>query len=207
MVSPYEGLQACADLELALGALEAELYFHVAEHAPDRISIHAGVAVHRGCAIVTPGPTFSGKTTLIAALVRAGALYFSDEYAFLDKDGLVHPFPRPLSVREPGRENTHWPVERLGGVKGTRPVPIGVVAVTQYRPDAEFEPQPRSRGRGMLALLANTLPGEDRSAQALSVTRRAVETALILEGERGEACTAAPALLRAVEEMTGGTGQ
>ena len=59
----------------------------------------------------------------------------------------------------------------------------------------------------MLALLANTLPGEDRSAQALSVTRRAVETAPILEGGRGEAGTAAPALLRAVEEMTGGTGQ
>ena len=87
VVSPYEGLQACADLELALGALEAELYFHVAELLRTTISIHAGVAVHRGRAIVTPGPAFSGKTTLIAALVRAGALYFSDEYAFLDKDG------------------------------------------------------------------------------------------------------------------------
>ena len=55
----------------------------------------------------------------------------------------------------------------------------------------------------MLALLANTLPGKDRSAQALSVTHRAVETALILEGERGEAETAVPALMSAAEEIAG----
>ena len=39
----------------------------------------------RGRAIVIPGRTFSGKSTLVAELVRAGATYYSDEYAVEDE--------------------------------------------------------------------------------------------------------------------------
>ena len=35
----------------------------------------------------------------MAALVRAGAEYYSDEFAPLDAGGLVHPFAKPLSIR------------------------------------------------------------------------------------------------------------
>jgi hypothetical protein len=31
----------------------------------------------------------------VAELVRAGATYYSDEFAVLDSRGRVHPFPRP----------------------------------------------------------------------------------------------------------------
>jgi hypothetical protein len=199
VVSPHETDQTCRDRELALSLLEAEFHLHVATHAPNRIFIHAGVAVHRHRAIVIPGASLSGKTSLVAALVRAGALYFSDEFAFLDEDGLVYPFPQPLSIRGDGISDTKWPVERLGGRKGTEPVPIGVIAITSYRPGAEWKPRQRSRGQGMLALLSHTLPARDRPADALAVTRRAVETAVVLEGERGEAELVAPALLEAVD--------
>jgi uridine kinase len=41
--------------------------------------------------IAIPGRSFSGKTSLVTALVRAGAVYYSDEFAVIDRDGLVRP--------------------------------------------------------------------------------------------------------------------
>ena len=49
-----------------------------------------------GHGIMLPGYSFAGKTTLVAEFVRAGALYYSDEYAVLDRDRFAHPYPRPL---------------------------------------------------------------------------------------------------------------
>jgi hypothetical protein len=200
VVSPWEGDQRCHDWELALAVLEGELHYHVAANAPDRISVHAGAVVHRDRAIVLPGPSLAGKTTLVAALVRAGAVYFSDEYAFLDAEGLVHPYPRPLSVRVDGEQDVKWPVERVGGVKGTRPVPLGVLALTSYRPGAQWKPQRRSQGRGVTALFSNAPSATDRPAQVLAVTHRAVAPALVFESERGEADTVAAALLEIADQ-------
>ena len=87
---------ASADDGSGLAALEAALRAHVALQSPDRIFVHAGVVAVRGRAIVLPGTSYCGKTTLVAALVRAGATYFSDEFAVLDERGAVHPYPKPL---------------------------------------------------------------------------------------------------------------
>ena len=65
---------------------------HLAERARNRIFIHAGVVGWQGRAIVIPGRSFSGKSTLVAALLQAGATYYSDEFAVLDGRGYVHPF-------------------------------------------------------------------------------------------------------------------
>src|SRR5688500_445713 len=45
----------------------------VAEHAVDRVFIHAGVVGCRGRAVVIPASSFRGKTTLVAELVKRGA--------------------------------------------------------------------------------------------------------------------------------------
>lgn len=200
VISPWEGDRRCRDWELALAVLEGELHYHVAANAPGRISVHAGAVVHHGRVIVIPGASLSGKTTLVAALVRAGALYFSDEFAFLDEEGLVHPYPRPLSVKGGGVDDLKLPVERVGGVKGTKPAPIGVLALTSYRPSAQWKPQLRSRGRGVVGLLTNAPSANDRPAQALAVVRRAVEPAIVLESERGEADAVAASLLEIAEK-------
>jgi hypothetical protein len=34
--------------------------------------------------------SYSGKTTLVSELIRAGATYYSDEYAVIDERGRVH---------------------------------------------------------------------------------------------------------------------
>src|SRR5689334_7192989 len=69
------------DLDEALLRLESALHLYVAEKARRRLFLYAGVVSWNDRAIVLPGRTMSGKTTLVAALVRAGARYYSAEYA------------------------------------------------------------------------------------------------------------------------------
>ena len=75
------------ELEDIFALLEYEFEMHVAEQASRRVFVHAGAVGWNGRAIVLPGQTRSGKTTLVAALVRAGATYYSDEYAVIDTQG------------------------------------------------------------------------------------------------------------------------
>src|SRR5207249_4859741 len=90
------------DLPRLLHELESDLSLYVATEARRRVFVHAGVVGWRGKAILLPGSSLSGKSTLVAELVRAGATYYSDEYAVLDAQGRVFPFARPLSMRAGG---------------------------------------------------------------------------------------------------------
>src|SRR6187401_1422164 len=109
-------------LDEALETFAADVQLHVAERAARRVFVHAGVVGWGGRAIVLPGRSFSGKTTLVLELVRAGATYYSDDYAVFDARGRVHPFPRQLSIRENGAHaQERHPVEALGGVAGELP--------------------------------------------------------------------------------------
>jgi hypothetical protein len=184
------------DLRLALGILDAELRMYIALHAPDHVFVHAGVVGVEDRAIVLPGRSFAGKTTLVAALVRAGAEYWSDEYAVLDADGLVHPYPKPLSVRiDDTRETDEQPVESLGGRAGDRPLPVAVIAFTNYRPGAAWALSARTAGEGAVKLLEHSIAARSRPDQVLAAVRRAAADAMVLEGDRGDADEAAGALL------------
>src|SRR5882672_7568667 len=81
-----------------LDAFESHVQLTVAEHAPRRVFVHAGVVGWNGRAILIPGLSHSGKTTLVHQLVRAGATYYSDEYEVVDARELVHPSPRPIAI-------------------------------------------------------------------------------------------------------------
>ena len=186
-------------LDVALVVFQRELRLFVALEAPGLVFVHAGVVAHRGHAIVIPGKTWSGKTSLVRALVRAGAEYYSDEYAPLDEHGLVHPFPKPLSLRRGGGQVDHA-VESLGGVAGTDPVPVGLVAATTYERDAEWAPARLTPGEGVLALLGDTLPAQTRPAEWMPTLRIATQGAVILQGTRGEADDLAPVLLATLED-------
>jgi hypothetical protein len=63
------------------------------------LGMHAGVVSAPSGLIVMPGHSGLGKTTLVAALVRAGFGYVSDEALAIDRDTLIAtPFPRPLAL-------------------------------------------------------------------------------------------------------------
>jgi hypothetical protein len=192
------------DLRLALGILDAELRMYIALHAPDHVFVHAGVVGVGESAIVLPGRSFAGKTTLVAALVQAGAEYWSDEYAVLDADGLVHPYPKPLSVRIDGtRATEERTIESLGGRAGDRPLPVALIAFTSYRPGAVWSPRPCTTGEGAIKLLEHSIAARSRPEQALAAVRRATTNAAILQGDRGDAEEAASVLLSQSQQPTG----
>ena len=177
------------ELFQALDAFESDLQLYVAETAPRRVFVHAGVVRWRGKAIVIPGRSFSGKTTLTAELVKAGATYYSDEYAVLDGQGRVHPYRRRLSVRENGHleKPKKYAVESLGGRSGIKPLPVGLVIVSKYRPGAKWRPQQVSAGEGALALMANTVSVRRQPETTLATLRKVVARAPVFKGTRGEA--------------------
>jgi len=188
-------------LELALALLETELRLWVARKAPGAIFIHAGVVGHHGLTIVIPGVSFAGKTTLVAALVRHGATYYSDEFAVLDEHGFVRPYAKPLSLRDDNKMQTEHPVESLGGVAGDEPLRIGAIVVTSYRPGAVWQPRRLSPGEGAMALLANAVPARERPVEAMRAITRCSEGAIAIESDRDEADAIAPLLLAEVERL------
>src|SRR3954449_8576015 len=192
---PGESLRASSDLDVALGVLDSQLRTFIAMAAPDHVFVHAGVVAFDDLAVVIPGPTFSGKTTLVAACVRAGALYYSDELTALDRDGLVHPYPKPLSMRVNGFSQIDHDVATLGGTAGTLAAPVGSIIFAQYRPDAAWRPRHLSPGDAVLALLANTAQAHERPGEVLAAITRAVDGAVLLEGERGDAAEVVEQLL------------
>jgi hypothetical protein len=191
-----ERIAQAASARDLLKHLESWLRLTIAIRSPQRIFVHAGVVGWRGRALLLPGRSHSGKTTLVAALVRAGATYFSDEYAVLDDTGRVHPFAKPLSIRGPdGGAARKYPVEALGGRAATRPLPVGLVAVTRYRAGARWRPRTLSPAEGLFALLSNTPTALTRSEDALRTLNRVVLNAVTLRGARAEADRIAPLLL------------
>ena len=186
----YDALQLARtkDLELVLKTFESELQLLVAEFARRRTFVHAGVVGWKNQAVVIPGLSLTGKTTLVSKLVQAGAKYYSDEYAVFDERGRVHPFPRLLGIRRPNEfETSRVDVASLGGVPGTRPLPVRLVISTKYRAGARWRPRQLTRGRGVLELLANTVSARSQTRLAFKTLPRAIQGAEVLKGVRGEA--------------------
>jgi len=191
----WDRIARTMDLGELLEALEVNMRMFAAEFARRRIFIHAGVVGVRGQAILIPGRSFTGKTTLVAELVRAGARYYSDEFAVLDERGRVHPFLKPLSLREgSGYGQTDHPVERFG-MPGEKPLPVGLVVVSEYGEGASWEPQLLSPGEGALELLANAVAARRDPERVLSTLQEVVSQAPVLKGDRGEARETAEAIL------------
>lgn len=185
-------------LEHSLIVLDGQIRVHLAAHAPELTFAHAGVVAHNEKALILPGYSFAGKTTLVAALVQKGAVYYSDEFAVLDDRGLVHPYAKPLSLRRPDGSQVDRDVESLGGVAGLEPVAIGLAAAAYYEPGAHWNPRRLSAGESALALLSHTVSIRTRPDTAIKVVRRALDGVVTLEGKRGEADETAEILLQAL---------
>lgn len=188
-----------ADPASTLRAFEGLVRLDVARLAARWTFVHAGVVEWHGRAIVVPGLSYSGKSRLIEALVRAGAGYYSDEYAALDRRGRVHPFAKRLSIRRSDGEIDEVDATDLGGANGRRALQVGLVVATRYVPGATWQPVSVSEGGTVLALMAHTVRAQLAPAQVMRTLAHVAATAVTLEGERGEAeDTAAEILKRAL---------
>ena len=196
MAYDEDGLGGGADIADGVEMLLSSLELWVAEHARDRIFVHAGCAVHDGRAIVVPGRTMSGKSSLTAALVRAGATYFSDEFAVLDRRGRVHPYPRPMSIRPyDGSARHRVSVDSIGGRVGSGSATVGLVAHLRYDGQTGWCVEDLSPGRAALALIDNTVAARSRPRAMLNAVGQATSSAGAVAGTRGDADEAAHRLL------------
>lgn len=178
----------------ALQAFESKVALHVAAESREFLFVHAGVVGWRGRAILLPGRTHAGKSTLVAALVRAGASYYSDEYALVDAEGRLWPYPRALSLRR-ARGPVRVRPERLGRV-GRGPLPVGLVVLCRFAARTRrTNLAPLSPGRALLAILKQTVAARAQAATAMERLSRIVTTAPVVAGTRGEARALARALL------------
>ena len=195
-----ERLARTAELTNVFEILRSDVNLYIAENAPRWVFVHAGAVGWKGRAILIPGPSFSGKTALVQEFLRAGATYYSDEFAVLDERGFVHAFATSLSVRSgnSARQEMHAS-EEFGGSAGERPLPVGCVITTGYRCGARWKCKAISKGLGVVALLANTVAARRDPSKALSTLSRAVTNAMIFRGHRGEAKEVVESILGELE--------
>lgn len=183
-----------------LNFYESYLRIKIAEYAPNDVFVHAGVVAWNDLAIVIPGSSYSGKSTLVVELVKLGAEYFSDEYAIFDREGFVHPFPRPLQIRKEGRyDQTQVSVEELGGVAADQKLPVGLIVITKYEPDSVWKPETISTGEAVVEMVPHTIAIRKNTNFSLNVLKTAAERAIIVRGRRNEASDFAKTLIDLLE--------
>ena len=188
--------------------LENQIRLTIAEFAVGKVFLHAGVIGWKGRAIVIPAQSFAGKTTLVSELVKKGALYYSDEYAVLDVEGNVQPFPKWLSLRgiiDPYTQ-LDCSVESLGGIAGTETIPVGMVLIARYHKGKKipkkWKPRLLSQGQGILEIISHTFPIRNKPDFVLKVLNKLTDRAIIIKTVRGEADEFAETLLNYFEYQT-----
>lgn len=120
-----------------------------------RLMLHAGAAVGRdGRATLLVGPSGAGKTTAITCLAGAHG-YLTDETAVVDRDGMVLPYPKPLSVDRGGAAKVQLAPDELGLRVAEGPHEVARVLVLDR--DAETA-QPWSRRLDLVESLRALVP-------------------------------------------------
>ena len=201
------GIDLCGDQteEGAFQWLRQDIDGTVAERSPQMLFVHAGVVGWRGRAIVIPGRSYAGKSTLVAELVRRGAVYYSDEFAVLDETGRVHPYRRTPLFRDGERrpQDLRWVRED----EPTEPLPIGLIVEGGYRPGVTWRPAVVRGVQAVLPLIDGALLPLDgalyprqETARMLRIAARAATTAVTLRGLRSEATDVAAELLDLVDD-------
>lgn len=175
----YEGsdlLVASTDAVFVVDMLLWTINQGAVRHTPERVLIHAAAAGDGHGAALFPGPSGSGKTTLVAGLVQGGLRYFTDETVAIDPaSGLVHPYPRSLSVKEGSRAalaalrperpeslrrfgggQWHLDPRRIGPGGIADPAPPALVVVPRFVAGVGTRIEPLSRADAVVLLARST---------------------------------------------------
>lgn len=197
-----EGIASCRGKKKFFKFFDAIVRITIGEHAVDRVFMHAGAVGWKGKGIIFPAQSYQGKSTIVTELVRRGADYYSDDFAIFDKKGLLHPFPRIITMRTRDGQFKHYdlPVESIGGVAATKPLPVGLVLFTSYEPGAKWNPVTLSPGQGSLEMMPFVLPlRRDPKLSMLSLNSIA-NSAIIIRSRRGAAEEFADLILNFVDK-------
>ncbi|MCP4966018.1 MAG: hypothetical protein GY926_12375 [bacterium] len=181
-----------------------DLHLSVALHSRAGVFVHAGVVGWNDRAILLPGRSRWGKSTLVEALVRAGAQYLSDEYAILLPNGRIQSYPRPIHLRTPHGRTLLDP--RSIGTVAQRTYRPSVAVLARYRPGANWNPEVLSPASTALAafdgmVVAAVAP--ERAMQAAATLARQIVAVYSL---RDETARTVPAILELAERTNRGDG-
>lgn len=202
-----EFLVTCDDLAVFATAIDEEVYWWlrrdidltVARRSSQRLFVHAGVVGWRGVGIVIPGRGTIGKTTLVAELVRRGAVYYSDTFAVLDEQGWVHPYRSPIELDPDGNEQPHN-LRLIREDSATEPLPVGLIVSGAYAPGIEWRPRVLRGPRAALPLIDNTVPAREEAPRIQQIMAGVARDAVVLLGSRAEAEEVAVLLLDIIDD-------
>ena len=161
-------------------------------------AVHAGTVLLGDRALLLPGVTHAGKSSLVAELLRRGATYFSDEYALIDSEGLVHPYPRPLLLRNGSPEQTPALPADCNARTGDTPAPVGWILSLEYQAENTWNVAAISQSEALLTLLRNTPHALSESPDMVAVFQRAVAGATCYVGRRPDAREAVSQILQLI---------
>jgi len=194
-----KGRPAHAECPAAAADLVAEDIQHVLAHrARELLFLHAGAVAWQGRAIVLPGRSGCGKSRLVAELLAAGAGYVSDELAVIDSRGRVHPYARPVALRQ-GRGVERIPAQEWRAAVPAKPVEASAFFFLRYRPGQPWTVERLTPGQAVLAALRHALAARRRLELARRILVPLSRRTPAFRGSRGEAAAAVSGVLEAVE--------
>ena len=164
-------------------------------------AVHAGAVQLGERVLLLPGVTHSGKSSLVAELLRRGAIYFSDEYALIDSEGRVYPYPRPLLLRNGSPEQYPVLPGECNASIGNAPAPVGWILSLEYQPKCRWSVAAMPQSEALLTLLRNTPHVLAESPDLVGVFRHAVAGATCYSGRRTETADAADQILRLIGSL------
>jgi hypothetical protein len=183
----------------SLGLID-EMLWHVNREAiagaDPYLAIHAAAAEREGSAVVLPAAQDSGKSTLVAGLVRAGYRYLTDEAALIDGGSVeVVPYPKPLWLSPPSvlaidglearviedyrrldRIRTYVLPVDLGGSVGSQS-PVRLVVSPRYVPAEATSVEPLGQAATLMCLAENAFNLRERGSAGMETLRRVAERA------------------------------
>ena len=162
-------------------------------------AVHAGAVKLGSHALLLPGASHAGKSSLVAELLKRGATYLSDEYALIDSEGCVHSYPRPLLLRNGRPDQFPLLPEECDAFIAEEPVPVRWILSLRYEAVGSWQIARVPQSLAMLDLLRNTPHALAESPGMVASFRLAVAQANCYSGTRNEAIHAAGEILSLVE--------
>ncbi|GLQ34750.1 hypothetical protein GCM10007939_10330 [Amylibacter marinus] len=193
-------------MEEALDRFQAWVSLSIGFMSSAGIFIHAGAVEWRGHAIVLPGRSLAGKSTLVSELLRAGARYLSDEYAILDQEGTVTPWYKPLSMRaNPTAPQVDLDIAEFGAERAVSARP-GLVVLCAYEQGAEWAPRVMDQGEAIMGMLDNCVGGRLRPAETMNALQAHTDLAPVICTQRSDAAKDAARILELLDAQIDQSG-
>jgi hypothetical protein len=187
-------IAAAVDSEDLLAAFEHHLPIAVASRTDRGVALHAALVSWQGKGVLLPGVSFSGKSTLVAALVDAGARFEADDLVLVEGSGAARGIPRALVLRE-NRGRTRRSPASLGWQPRLHPLPVERVLFLRFDPAGRLAWEPLTPATAALFLFAHAIDTKRDPARLLTALSALVSGSRTVQGLRGEAPSAARRIL------------